>query len=588
MTSLNGGLRLSTAADRARIRNRETVWQAMRRLTLEFIENSDRITLIASGSIAGLIFVVRLRDGEGSPFRGIRRLNDTQLNEVEVREILIKLTFLQPDRVGQSGVYGILQRDRDDPAIEISSREDFDAESQMQRDVYARSICSVNEEGQLKLFEPICPFLITRFIDGETGPQTATTDALFVKLMEHGVFVPRPDRRGRNGAAIRDVDIIRDLIDAKQTGTLPSARDAAGRTHRVLIAGMVMENMERSHTFRDLGERQIAANGAFLDRARRFVHMRLNRLGYIHTDAHNANVMWSPYDQYYQGSGRVIIIDCGRMIPYDRRLLERNARGDPRFANCCYITGGRGVPEDLDNINNYHPGLTDREKAPFDAAMDMMGRIVIHNLIHSANTDDRERIVAELMRRIMQSTDIYDNEIRRRVERFEQMIGAILAPQPLRLRGPRPPQAPQFGGGNPNQSARQLHVELDTETLIEEYKKKSEDRFSIIKSHLTDAIDRNDYKKISIIMALLIGIDMKGYQNPKIRMEFSHELIEGLIDMIENSKINDDYSMDKYNRKLSKSKTLKRKNKSKKGYKEKSPSRKSASASLSRKLQSVF
>ncbi len=266
---------------------------ADRKQALAFFLMNSTFSVLTNNSISCITLVVSLVPGVPSPYRVLRARN---FND-HVDKILLKIFITSPkdswfEIVGRGGYNG----------IEITSKEVFHNEINIQRDIYRKSFLS-----KVSLLEPMCPHILNYHHCGQNGSTVQTFASL------NGL---NPNEQA-------------DLNKILQGGSI----------HNNQISFIAMEFMAGYQiasdiltTYRDNGQKEKI--NFFLNMIQ-YEFQRLNMYKYKHGDAHFGNVMIHPDYDYLDGGpkGRVIIIDFGRTIKDDNintSIVDNNLE---RFRN---------------------------------------------------------------------------------------------------------------------------------------------------------------------------------------------------------------------------------------------------------------
>ena len=252
-----------------------------------FLMNST-FRVLTNNSISCITLVVSLNPGVPSPYAVLRNNNFN----ARVDKILLKIfiTANEPgwfEIDGRGPFYGLPQTPGGEPpvsyGIEVTGKDEFINEINIQRDVYRKSFLS-----EASFLEPMCPHIMNYHHCSQNG----STIQLFKSL------------NGLNTNEQEDLNKILEGENIKENQ----------------ISYIAMEFMDGFKIASD-----IIYNPQYQDKLPFFYELiqyefqRLNMYKYVHGDAHFGNVMIHPDYQYFYGGpiGRALIIDFGRTYKND-------------------------------------------------------------------------------------------------------------------------------------------------------------------------------------------------------------------------------------------------------------------------------
>ena len=268
---------------------------------LAFFLGNSTFSVLTNNSISCITLVVSLDPGVSSPYQVLRRNNF----DARVDKILLKI-FITANQPGWFPIEGRgpfrddapKDPEEEDPeeedpeeeeepveyfGIEITSKDMFLNEINIQRDVYRKSFLS-----EASFLEPMCPHIFNYHHCSQNGSTVQTFASL------NGL---NPNEQA-------------DLNKILQGGSIDDNQ----------ISFIAMEFMDGYEIASDILtnylENEQQDKLSFFSDMIQYEFQRLNMYKYIHGDAHFGNVMIHPdYDYLYGGQkGRVIIIDFGRTI----------------------------------------------------------------------------------------------------------------------------------------------------------------------------------------------------------------------------------------------------------------------------------
>ena len=272
--NMQGGVRLASGYTN---RN-EALW---------FFLNNSTFSVLTNNSISCITLVVSLNSGVTSPYHVMRSNNF----DARVDKILLKIFIT----ANESGWFPIEGRGHYS-GIEVTSKDLFLNEINIQRDVYRKSFLS-----EASFLEPMCPHIFNYYHCSQNG----STVQKFTSL------------NGLNHNEQADLNKI------LQGGSIDDNQ----------ISFIAMEFMDGFEIASDILDNYVVNEQQ--DKLRFFLDMiqyefqRLNMYKYIHGDAHFGNVMIHPdYDYLYGGpKGRALIIDYGRTVKdesIDTSIVDNN------------------------------------------------------------------------------------------------------------------------------------------------------------------------------------------------------------------------------------------------------------------------
>lgn len=281
---------------------------------LAFFLGNSTFSVLTNNSISCITLVVSLDPGVSSPYQVLRRNNF----DARVDKILLKI-FITANQPGWFPIEGRgpfrddapkdpeeedpeeedpeeEEPEEEDPeeeeepveyfGIEITSKDMFLNEINIQRDVYRKSFLS-----EASFLEPMCPHIFNYHHCSQNGSTVQTFSSL------NGL---NPNEQA-------------DLNKILQGGSIDDNQIS-------FIAMEFMDGYEiASDILRNYVENEQQDKLSFFSDMIQYEFQRLNMYKYKHGDAHFGNVMIHPdYDYLYGGQkGRVIIIDFGRTIKDD-------------------------------------------------------------------------------------------------------------------------------------------------------------------------------------------------------------------------------------------------------------------------------
>jgi hypothetical protein len=283
-----------------------------------FMENAT-FKLLTNNSASCMTILATLPNNYKSIFKSMRS-NDI---DISVRTLLVKIFLTIP--TNENVVYHTnYKRGNHGNTILITPISDFRQEIQTQKDIYRKSFVS-----ETSLLDPICPAIL--FFQDK------------IPNLELSKYLEYFNHHDPTAYAL-----LRDIIGATQTR--PDIR----------VSTIYMEFMEDYQLVNNIFDSRTNTN--ILSRNLRYRQeeyefflkiiqyelYKLNQLGYIHNDAHLANMMIDPdYDYfavpdplshtYHISSGKVILIDFGKtekllsnVNPYESVMSERFMAWVPR------------------------------------------------------------------------------------------------------------------------------------------------------------------------------------------------------------------------------------------------------------------
>jgi len=281
---MKGGVRLATG-------------YTERNEALAFFLRNSTFSVLTNNSISCITLVVSLVPGVSSPYQVLRRNNF----DARVDKILLKI-FITANQPGWFPIEGRgpfrddapKDPEEEDPeeeeeepveyfGIEITSKDMFLNEINIQRDVYRKSFLS-----EASFLEPMCPHIFNYYHCSQTGATVQTFASL------NGL---NPNEQA-------------DLNKILQGGSIDDNQIS-------FIAMEFMDGYEiASDILRNYVENEQQDKLRFFSDMIQYEFQRLNMYKYKHGDAHFGNVMIHPdYDYLYGGQkGRALIIDFGRTI----------------------------------------------------------------------------------------------------------------------------------------------------------------------------------------------------------------------------------------------------------------------------------
>ena len=274
---MKGGVRLATG-------------YTERNEALAFFLRNSTFSVLTNNSISCITLVVSLVPGVSSPYQVLRRNNF----DARVDKILLKI-FITANQPGWFPIEGRGPfrdapkdpEEEEEPVeyfgIEITSKDMFLNEINIQRDVYRKSFLS-----EASFLEPMCPHIFNYHHCSQNGATVQTFASL------NGL---NPNEQA-------------DLNKILQGGSIDDNQIS-------FIAMEFMDGYEiASDILRNYVENEQQDKLSFFSDMIQYEFQRLNMYKYKHGDAHFGNVMIHPdYDYLYGGQkGRIIIIDFGRTI----------------------------------------------------------------------------------------------------------------------------------------------------------------------------------------------------------------------------------------------------------------------------------
>jgi len=260
---------------------------------LAFFLGNSTFRVLTNNSISCITLVVSINPGVPSPYQVLRKNNF----DARVDKILLKI-FITANQSGWFPIEGRgpfyaapPEEQAEEPpppsfGIEITSKDDFLNEINIQRDVYRKSFLS-----EVSLLEPMCPHIFNYHHCSQSGSTVKEFESL------NGLVANEQADLNKilQGGSIGDNQIS--FIAMEFMDGYEIASD-------ILTSYLVNEQQDKLNFFLDMLQ---------------YEFQRLNMYKYIHGDAHFGNVMIHPdYDYLYGGQkGRVIIIDFGRTIKDD-------------------------------------------------------------------------------------------------------------------------------------------------------------------------------------------------------------------------------------------------------------------------------
>ena len=269
-----------------------------RNQALSFFLNNSSFSVLTNSSISCITLLVTLNDGVNSPYRILRPVGFDQ----QVKKILLKV-FITADI---SDWYTIEGRGNFS-GIEVTSKEDFQKEIDIQREIYRKSFFS-----DVSLLEGMCPHII----NWHHCEQNENTVQLLRKLI---------------GLTPIEQQSLNQILDGGSIGNNQISFIVMEFMEEYQVASDVFQDVDEEGKIRPYDEKQ----HILLDLLQ-FEFQRLNSYGYKHGDAHFGNVMiHQDYDYLYSSlKGRTLIIDYGRTEerpkPYNINIVDNNLE---RFRN---------------------------------------------------------------------------------------------------------------------------------------------------------------------------------------------------------------------------------------------------------------
>jgi hypothetical protein len=269
-----------------------------------FMENAT-FKLLTNNSISCMTILATLPNNYTSIFKSMRS-NDI---DISVRTILVKIFITIP--TNEHAVYTTrYKRGNHSNKILITPISNFRQEIQTQKDIYRKSFIS-----ETSLLDPICPAIL--FFKDKTTELELKKYIDYFNQHDHTAY-----------------ELLMDIIKSRETR--PDIR----------VSTIYMEFMEGYQLVKNLFDSRsrtpiLKSNLNYTQEEYKFFLKniqyelyKLNKLGYIHNDAHLSNIMIDPYYDYFAipdsdsnllspnyhiYSGKVILIDFGeteKLLPY--------------------------------------------------------------------------------------------------------------------------------------------------------------------------------------------------------------------------------------------------------------------------------
>jgi len=260
---------------------------------LAFFLGNSTFRVLTNNSISCITLVVSIDPGVPSPYQVLRKNNF----DARVDKILLKI-FITANQSGWFPIEGRgpfyaapPEEQAEEPpppsfGIEITSKDDFLNEINIQRDVYRKSFLS-----EVSLLEPMCPHIFNYHHCSQSGSTVKEFESLNGLVANEQADLNKILQGGSIG--FNQISFIAmEFMDGYEIAS------------DILTSYLVNEQQDKLNFFLDMLQ---------------YEFQRLNMYKYIHGDAHFGNVMIHPdYDYLYGGQkGRVIIIDFGRTIKDD-------------------------------------------------------------------------------------------------------------------------------------------------------------------------------------------------------------------------------------------------------------------------------
>jgi hypothetical protein len=281
----------------------------IREAAIYYFLNNSTFSVLTNDSVSCITIKSTLNNNIKSPFKSMRS-NNIQL---EIRCIFLKI-FLTVNN-NQTNLTWFPIQGRNYDGIEITSIQTFENEIKTQMDIYKASFIS-----ESSILDGICPAIIylKENYDKDNPdikifinlPGMSKENQFNLNKIINGIFKHHLD-------GVRLSIIFMEFMDNFKTAGNYFTYD--NNTHQVNIRN----------------DRDI-----FLLKIIQYEFQRLNRLGYLHNDAHLGNVMINeeynyflinPNDNKYKG--RAIIIDFGRTVKLSVEDRKRAQNGDISIFN---------------------------------------------------------------------------------------------------------------------------------------------------------------------------------------------------------------------------------------------------------------
>jgi hypothetical protein len=291
-------------------KNVQMPFKNIREAAIYYFLNNSTFSVLTNDSISCITIKSTLNSNIKSPFKSMRS-NDIQL---EIRCILLKIFLTVNNHQTNLRWFPIPNRG-DYNGIEITPIQTFKNEIKTQMDIYKVSFIS-----ESSILDGICPAIIYLKENYDKDdpeikkfrnlPGMSKENQLNLDKIMNGIFKHHLD-------GVRLSIIFMEFMDNFKT------------------AGNYFTYDINTHQLKIRNDRDI-----FLLKIIQYEFQRLNRLGYLHNDAHLGNVMINedynyflinPNDNKYKG--RAIIIDFGRTVKLTDNDRKRAQAGDTRIFN---------------------------------------------------------------------------------------------------------------------------------------------------------------------------------------------------------------------------------------------------------------